>query len=274
MPTVHVRTPTARRSIAYSGNSLGQPRRINQSTITFTDPAPFTAAFSSRGPLTAGGGDLLKPDVIAPGQDILAAVAPPGNHGLDFNLLSGTSMSHPACRRRCGTTDATASNLVADDDQVGTNDVGLRRSSTPEFRIATRIFRQGAGHIKPNSAADPGLVYNSSFNDWLAFLCGTTNGVDPDTCAALVNRGYSLDPSDLNVASIAIGDLAGIQTVTRKVTNVGTSAATYTASTTGLAGITAVVSPSSLPLNPGQTGTFTVTFTRTTHRSMLTSAAN
>lgn len=128
---------------------------------------------------------------------------------------------------------------------------------------ATRIFRQGAGHIKPNIAADPGLVYDSSFNDWLAFLCGTTNGVDPDTCAALVDLGYSLDPSDLNVASIAIGDLAGIQTVTRKVTNVGTAAATYTA-TASLEGIDVLVSPSSLPLGPGETGTFTVTFTRTT----------
>ena len=41
------------------------------------------------------------------------------------------------------------------------------------------------------------------------------------TCTALSGLGYSLDPSDLNVASIAIGDLAGVQTVTRKVTNVG-----------------------------------------------------
>ncbi len=29
-----------------------------------------------------------------------------------------------------------------------------------------------------------------------------------------------LDPSDLNVASIAIGDMAGTQTVARRVTNV------------------------------------------------------
>ena len=38
---------------------------------------------------------MLKPDVTAPGVDILAAVAPPGNRGRDFNLLSGTSMSSP-----------------------------------------------------------------------------------------------------------------------------------------------------------------------------------
>jgi hypothetical protein len=88
--------------------------------------------------------------------------------------------------------------------------------------------------------------------------------VDPDTCTALENAGYSLEPSNLNVASIAIGDLAGIQTVTRKVTNVGTSAATYTPSNNGPAGITVDVQPTSLTLNPGQTGTFTVTFTRTT----------
>jgi len=126
------------------------------------------------------------------------------------------------------------------------------------------IFSQGAGHIRPNSAADPGLVFKSGFNDWLAFLCGTTDGVDPDTCTALVNAGYSTEPSNMNVASIAIGDLAGVQTVTRKVTNVGAAAATYTASVSGLAGITVDVQPTSLTLNPGLTGTFTVTFTRTT----------
>lgn len=100
--------------------------------------------------------------------------------------------------------------------------------------------------------------------DWLAFLCGTTNGVNPSTCTALAGAGYSFDPSALNVASIAIGDLAGVQTVTRKVTNVGSTAATYTASTTGLSGIIVNVSPSSLVLTPGQTLPYTVTFTRDT----------
>ena len=262
VPTVHVADTARADLIAYSA-TVNPTARINQSTLTFTDPAPFTAAFSSRGPLNAGAGDLLKPDVIAPGQDILAAVAPPGHHGLDFDLLSGTSMSAPhvagvaaLLMQRHPTWSPM---MIKSALMTSGYDVLDGPNSDPAV-----IFSQGAGHIRPNNGADPGLVFNSGFNDWLAFLCGTTDGVSPATCTALENAGYSTEPSNMNVASIAIGDLAGVQTVTRKVTNVGSSAATYTASTTGLPGITVDVQPASLSLNPGQTGSFTVTFTRTT----------
>jgi subtilisin family serine protease len=260
VPTVHI-ADTDRAAVKTYAGTVGATAKINQSTITLTDPAPFTAAFSSRGPLTAGGGDVLKPDVIAPGQDILAAVAPPGQAGLDFNLLSGTSMSAPHVtgvaallmqRHPNWSPMAIKSALMTSGTDV------LDGVST-----ATRIFRQGAGHIRPNGAADPGLVYDSNINDWLAFLCGTTTGVNPATCTALKNAGFSTDPSDMNTASIAIGDLGGIQTVTRKVTNVGSGSATYTSSVSGLTGITTEVTPASLTIAPGETKSFTVKFTRT-----------
>jgi hypothetical protein len=121
------------------------------------------------------------------------------------------------------------------------------------------IFRQGAGHVRPNLAADPGLVFDSSFGDWLGFLCGTQLPTSFCTSAGVP----VLDPSNLNVPSIAIGDMAGVQIVTRRVTNVSTNPGTYTASIAGMAGFSVTVTPASLTLAPGETKPFTVSFLRT-----------
>ena len=264
VPTVHVVAADGLAIKSYIGSAgATATASIAQSTIVLNTPAPLTATFSSRGPLLAGGGDLLKPDVIAPGQDILAAVAPPGNGGLDFSLYSGTSMSTPhvaglAALLKNRHPDWSPM-MIKSALMTSAYDVLDGPNTNPLV-----IFRQGAGHVKPNSAADPGLVFNHGFNDWLAFLCGTTTGVSAATCNALVSLGYSTDPSNVNVASIAIGDMTGVQTVKRSVTNVGSGPATYTASSTGMAGFTVVISPTSLTLAKGQTKSFTVTLTRTT----------
>ena len=266
VPTVHL-ADTDRALVKAYAATAGATARINQATIVFDTPAPLTAAFSSRGPLSAGGGDLLKPDVIAPGQDIVAAVAPPGNGGFDFNLYSGTSMSSPhvaglAALLKNLHPEWTPMMIKSALMTTGTDviDGGVPAPNTNPVLI----FRQGGGHVKPNSAADPGLVYDAGFNDWLAFLCGATTGVTAATCNALNGAGYSLDPSDLNVASISIGALAGTQTIRRTVTNVGSHSSTYSATLQGLTGITRTITPSSLTLAPGQSGTFTINFTRTT----------
>jgi subtilisin family serine protease len=262
VPTVHL-ADTNRATVKAYADTAGATATINQSTIVFNAAAPFTAAFSSRGPLTAGAGDLLKPDVIAPGQDILAAVAPTAaSAGREFNLLSGTSMSAPHV--------AGLAALLRDKHPTWTPMMIKSALMTSGSDILDGpntnplvIFRQGAGHVKPNSAADPGLVYTTGFGDWLAFVCGTGQLTGP-SCAAPPAGFGTIDPSDLNVPSIAIGAMAGTQTVTRRVTNVGNASATYNASVTGMTGIDTVVTPSSLTLSPGQTGTFTVAFTRTT----------
>jgi len=262
VPTVHLQN-TDRAAVKAYAATVGATATINQATIVYNAPAPFTASFSSRGPLRAGNGDLLKPDVIAPGQDILAAVAPPGNAGRDFNLYSGTSMSSPHVAGLAALLKDLHPDWTPMMIKSALMTTGYDVLDGPNTNPLV-IFRQGAGHVKPNSAADPGLVYNAGFNDWLAFLCGTTTGVSAATCSALTGLGYSTDPSNLNVASIAIGDMAGVQTVKRMVTNVGSSTATYTPSYTGMAGFTVAISPASLALNRGQTKSFTVTFTRTT----------
>jgi subtilisin family serine protease len=262
VPSVHLQN-TDRAAVKAYAATAGATATINQATIVYNAPAPFTASFSSRGPLRAGNGDLLKPDVIAPGQDILAAVAPPGNGGRSFNLYSGTSMSSPHVAGLAALFKdlypSWTPMMIKSALMTSAYDILDGANTNPLV-----IFRQGAGHVQPNKAMDPGLVYNAGWNDWLAFLCGTTTAVGAGTCSALHSLGYSLDPSDLNVPSIAIGEMAGTQTVTRKVTNVGSGQATYSASVSGMAGITVVVTPATLTVPRGATASFTVSFTRTT----------
>lgn len=260
VPSVHLQNTDAAAVHAYAATT-DATATINQATITYTDPAPFTASFSSRGPLRASG-DLLKPDLIAPGQDILAAVAPPGNHGFDFNLYSGTSMSSP----HVAGLAALLKDLHPDwspmmiKSALMTTGYDVLDGGTPAPNTnPVLIFRQGAGHVAPNTAADPGLVFDSGWNDWLGFLCGTQLPTSFCTGSGIP----VLDPSDFNSPSIAIGDLAGVQTVTRRVTNVSGKNLTVNASV-NTSGFSAVVTPSTLTLAPGQTKSFTVTLTTTT----------
>src|SRR5262249_45380933 len=88
VPTVHLSQADAALVKTYAAG-VNPQARIARATLRFDVPAPFIASFSSRGPLRASG-DVLKPDLVAPGQDIVAAVAPPGSGGLSFNMLSGT----------------------------------------------------------------------------------------------------------------------------------------------------------------------------------------
>jgi subtilisin family serine protease len=259
VPTVHVDQASGLAVKAYAATP-GATAAINASTIVFNAPAPFTASFSSRGPLLAGNGDILKPDLIAPGQDILAAVAPPGNAGRDFDLYSGTSMSSPHVAGLAALLKELKPNWspMMIKSALMTTGYDVLDGGTPAPNTnPVLIFRQGAGHVRPNSAMDPGLVYDSGYTDWLNFICGVQPG---SFCSAFT----PIDPSNLNQASIAIGDLAGTQTVTRKVTNVSGVALTVTPKVTGMSGFNVTVEPPTLSLAKGATEKFTVTFVRTT----------
>ena len=254
VPTVHLQD-TVRTAVRTYAATAGATATINAASLVFTAPAPFTAAFSSRGPLRAGNGDLLKPDIIAPGQDILAGVSPVGYNGRLFDLLSGTSMSSP----HIAGVAALFKELYPSWSPMAIKSALMTTAGDVLDGPNTNplvIFRQGAGHVRPNNAADPGLVFDAGFSDWLSFICGVQPG---SGCAGVT----PIDPSNLNVASIAIGDMAGVQTVTRRVTNVGGNPATYSPSYTGMAGFSVAISPATLTLAAGETQSFNMTFTRT-----------
>ncbi|KAL8472975.1 hypothetical protein ACS0TY_029982 [Phlomoides rotata] len=214
------------------------------------EPSPVVAAFSSRGPNSITG-EILKPDLIAPGVNILAgwsrAVGPTGltedGRRVGFNIISGTSMScphvsglaallksaHPewspaAIRSALMTTAYTAyknGKLI--------QDVSTGKPSTP--------FDHGAGHVDPVSALNPGLVYDLGADDYLNFLCALNytstqiNSLARRNFSCSGNKAYSVN--DLNYPSFAVtfqteDGSTGSSVVkhTRTLTNVG-PAGTY-----------------------------------------------
>ena len=91
-------------------------------------------------------------------------------------------------------------------------------------------FNYGGGQVNPNSAYDPGLIYNASSLDYTLFLCALGyNGSFLETFTQQPFTCPSKPPSvaDLNYPSIAIHDLSERRTIVRTVTNVGPAKRTY-----------------------------------------------
>ncbi|MET7419224.1 S8 family peptidase [Dactylosporangium sp. NPDC005555] len=262
VPTVHVDHVAGAAIKAYVLTS--KPTAALSAVSKVVPRAPAMAAFSSAGPAVAGGGDLIKPDITAPGVDIVAGVSPAGHHGNLFDGESGTSMSSPhiagiaALVRAAHPTwspSAVQSALMTTASVFDNSDGMIQRAG----KIASPLD-YGAGHVTPARAFDPGLVYESGPQDWARYACGLGQlQLVSDWCATVGEA----DPSDLNYPSIAVAALPGTQTVTRTVTNVSDQPSVYVASVTQPQGLAVTVSPSTMTVGAGETATFKVTIRRT-----------
>ncbi|HET6532594.1 MAG TPA: S8 family serine peptidase, partial [Actinoplanes sp.] len=264
VPTVHV-DETAGAAIKAYAATAGATASLSVGTLQFGVKAPQVAAFSSRGPALSGAGDLLKPDIMAPGVDILAGVSPAGHYGRLYDFVSGTSMSSPHIAGLAAlviqkhpdwSPMAVKSALMTTASQKDNKGAAI----TTDTGGPAGPFDYGSGHVAPNSAANPGLVYDSTSLDWVRYLCGA--GQLSPTGSTCTTYGR-IDPSDLNQPNIAIGALAGRQTVTRTVTNVTRLPGVYVPQVQAPAGLSVTVSPKVLLVPAGGTASYRVTFTRT-----------
>ncbi|KAK7328809.1 hypothetical protein VNO77_22933 [Canavalia gladiata] len=248
-------------------------------TVLNVRPSPVVAAFSSRGPNMVTR-QILKPDVIGPGVNILAgwseAIGPSGmlddTRKTKFNIMSGTSMScphisglaallkaaHPEWSPSAIKSALMTTAYTHDNTRSPLRDAAGGAFSTP--------WAHGAGHVNPQKALSPGLVYDASTADYIKFLCSLD--YTPDHIQLIVKhpgvnctRKFS-DPGQLNYPSFSV--LFGGKRVvryTRILTNVGEPGSIYNVAVNGPSSVGITVNPARLVFGKvGEKRRYTVTF--------------
>ncbi|CAN5331367.1 hypothetical protein BH18ACT9_BH18ACT9_09050 [soil metagenome] len=210
VPTIHidhVAGAEVRAYIAAQGAAATAAFVLGDQTGGEPTPLPQIAGFSSRGAALANGGDLLKPDIAAPGSSVLAAVAPPSNSNRRYDLYSGTSMASPHIAGLANFMMGVHPNWspMKVKSAMMTTARSLR---TANGGVSRDVLAQGAGHITPRKFFNPGLFVTAGANQWRRFIQG--QGLD---------IGYRpLQAKKLNVPSMADNDVVGSTSFKRTFT--------------------------------------------------------
>ena len=226
-------------------------------TLTPTTTGDVVVNFSSRG-AALGSLSILKPDLLAPGVDIITAHTPevPAAGPLfewakaeRFRPFGGTSASVPI-------TAGAAALLLSLHPDFGPSELKsalmttavwdiLRDAVTPS--VPATVLDKGAGRIDPNRAADAGLVLTETTERFQDYIAAQEPARDPSQ--------PTIEATDLNLPSIAFDPLIGPRSTRRTFTSVDEQAGTWTASIEGLAGVSTTVSPAQFSIEPGQSQT-------------------
>uniref|UniRef100_A0A0D3FK43 Subtilisin-like protease n=1 Tax=Oryza barthii TaxID=65489 RepID=A0A0D3FK43_9ORYZ len=222
----HNITEYARSSSSSAGGCKPNATVVFDNTLLSVHPAPTVASFSSRGPSKVAPG-VLKPDVLAPGLNILAAWPPA----------------------------AIKSAILTTSDAVD----GAGNPILDEHHERATAFLTGAGHINPARAADPGLVYDIAVADYAGYICallgdaglGTIVRNESLSCGKLDKN--KIPEAQLNYPTITVPLPRSSSsaapppfTVNRTVTNVGPARSTYTVKLEIPRSLTMRVSPEKL----------------------------
>lgn len=233
-------------------------------TFTGRSRAPAVARFSSRGP-SLNNPSILKPDVIAPGVNIIAAwpqnLGPTGLLGdsrrVNFTVMSGTSMS---CPHVSGITALIRSAHPSWSPAAVKSALMTTADVTDHYgkpimdgNLPADYFAMGSGHINAGKAVDPGLVYDIRPADYITHLCSlgyTRSDIfiisrRNISCKEMLqkSRGFSLNyPS---ISAIFKGSET-VKVIDRRVTNVGRPNSIYSLEIRAPKGVRIVVKPKRL----------------------------
>jgi len=245
IPGVHITYDEGVALKAWLNNGDTGHRGAIQGTVQDTEAnnGDVMAAFSSRGP-NSQVPDLIKPDMTAPGVDILAAVASLGQTAPEIAFYSGTSMSSPhmtgagALMMRAKSPAWSVAEIQSALMTTAVYDNTVRKEDgvTP-----TSPFDRGAGRVNIANALNAGLLLNITEAQYTA--------ADPATGG---------DPKTLNYPSMADDACYKSCGWTRTVRNPTGQSMTWHGTFTGKDGLAGALTVPSFTIAAGGTQSFGV----------------
>lgn len=238
LPSAHIGLSDADKLRTWLDSGENHQGSISGFTIVNTPEAgDIVASFSSRGPAEFPVEDLVKPEVIAPGVDILGASSIANN----YTFLNGTSFASPhvagaAALVKSVHSDWTPPMIHSALVTTATPELAIDYNNTPAL-----IDKVGAGRPRLDQAVNAGLYLDISRADF--------SSADPR------RNG---DPKNLNLPGLVDAACVNSCEITRTVTDMA-GGGSWTAVVEGLQeGVVASVTPSSFSLAPGASQSLTV----------------
>ncbi|XP_030490642.2 subtilisin-like protease SBT1.9 [Cannabis sativa] len=241
-------------------------------TILGRATAPKVARYSSRGPFMRSP-SVLKPDILAPGSEILASWSPLNKivevHSKPlfshFKIISGTSMAAPHVSGLAALIKTVHPDWspAAIRSAIMTTANPLDNTGSPikdagNFDHPASPLEMGTGFIDPNKAIDPGLIYDAETEDYVKLLCSLNYTAKQMKIITKTNTSCNgIKPSsDLNYPSFIAyfpSDFEAphpgpkvVREFQRRVRNVGKERSSYIAELSGMRGLKVKVEPMKL----------------------------
>ncbi|PPD71829.1 hypothetical protein GOBAR_DD31269 [Gossypium barbadense] len=253
--------------------------------------APKVMYYSARGPdpedSSLDDADIMKPNLIAPGNLIWAAWSSLGTDSVEFQesfaMMSGTSMAAPHIAGLAAlikqkfphfSPAAIASALSTTAslyDKSGGPIMAQRAYANPDVNQSPATpFDMGSGFVNATAALDPGLILDSTYEDYMSFLCGI-NGSGPVVLNYTGQNCWvynsTIGSADLNLPSITISRLQQSKTVERTVTNTAGNE-TYKVGWSAPYGVSVKVTPTRFFIGTEEKQILTIMFNATMNNSV------
>jgi subtilisin family serine protease len=247
VPSVHIDVASGEDFVEFMAGNETVTASWSQGVATAV-PGDVMAGFSSRGPR----GSFLKPDVTAPGVQILAGMTPvpvgadPSKPGELFQAIQGTSMSSPHAAGVSALVKAAHPEWTPGQIKSALMTTSIQAVLKEDGATPATPFDRGAGSIRANRAINATLTFDVAAEDFAA------SAADP------------LGRLHLNLASIYANPMPGAIETTRTVTNQTDRDQPFSVHTQAAAGATISVSPSTGHVPAGGSTEFTITISAPT----------